>query len=98
MLTLMPAGLTDRTSRPGDDEFVTVTGRRPALEFAVAACPLHAHLLDGEPITGVLGMLELPRQVMGRPRLADRIMRIADGRPAVAPRGPSRDQILRMLA
>ena len=37
VLTLMPCGITDRTPREGDERFVTVTGRRPVLEFAVAA-------------------------------------------------------------
>jgi flavin-dependent dehydrogenase len=37
VLTLMPPGITDRAPRAGDDRFVTVTGRRPVLEFAVAA-------------------------------------------------------------
>jgi 2-polyprenyl-6-methoxyphenol hydroxylase-like FAD-dependent oxidoreductase len=46
----------------------------------------------------IIGMLEPPRQVMTRPGLADRIMRIADGRSVVTPPGPSRDRVLRMLA
>lgn len=37
VLGLMPPGITDRAPREGDDKFVTVTGRRPVLEFAVAA-------------------------------------------------------------
>jgi 2-polyprenyl-6-methoxyphenol hydroxylase-like FAD-dependent oxidoreductase len=37
MLTLLPPRITDRAPRAGDEKFVTVTGRRPVLEFAVAA-------------------------------------------------------------
>jgi 2-polyprenyl-6-methoxyphenol hydroxylase-like FAD-dependent oxidoreductase len=34
--TLMPPLITDRERRPGDEKFVTVTGRRPAIEYGVA--------------------------------------------------------------
>jgi hypothetical protein len=47
---------------------------------------------------GIVGMLELPRQVMACPGLADRIMRIAGGRRVVKPPGPARDHVPRMLA
>ncbi len=36
LTTLMPPSIADRTPRPGDDRFVTVTGRRVAIEYAVA--------------------------------------------------------------
>jgi 2-polyprenyl-6-methoxyphenol hydroxylase-like FAD-dependent oxidoreductase len=36
MLGLMPPTITDRSARPDDDRFVTVTGRRTTLEYAVA--------------------------------------------------------------
>jgi 2-polyprenyl-6-methoxyphenol hydroxylase-like FAD-dependent oxidoreductase len=35
-LSMMPPFITDRAPRPGDERFVTVTGRRPAMEYAVA--------------------------------------------------------------
>ena len=37
MLSSLPPFITDRTPREGDDRFVTVTGRRPVVEYAVAA-------------------------------------------------------------
>lgn len=36
MLALMPPFTEDRTPREGDERFVTVTGRRPVIEYAVA--------------------------------------------------------------
>jgi 2-polyprenyl-6-methoxyphenol hydroxylase-like FAD-dependent oxidoreductase len=36
MLALMPPTIEDREPRPGDERFVTVTGRRPVIEYAVA--------------------------------------------------------------
>ncbi|CAN5162530.1 FAD-dependent oxidoreductase [soil metagenome] len=36
-LTSLPPGISDRAARPGDDRFLTLTGRRPKLEHAFAA-------------------------------------------------------------
>ena len=36
-LSLLPPFITDRAPREGDDRFATVTGRRPVIEYAVAA-------------------------------------------------------------
>jgi len=36
MLALMPPFITDRAPREGDERFVTITGRRPVIEYAVA--------------------------------------------------------------
>ena len=35
-LGLMPPTITDRAPRPGDERYVTVTARRPVIEFAFA--------------------------------------------------------------
>jgi hypothetical protein len=43
-------------------------------------------------------MITPPRQVMARPGLIDRILDVAGGRPPAPPPGPSRDQVLRLLA
>ena len=43
-------------------------------------------------------MLALPQEVMARPGLVDRIREIADAREAPIPPGPSREELLRMLA
>jgi 2-polyprenyl-6-methoxyphenol hydroxylase-like FAD-dependent oxidoreductase len=37
VLSLMPPFITDRAPRAGDERFATVTGRRPVIEYAVAA-------------------------------------------------------------
>ncbi len=37
VLVTMPPSITDRTTRGGDERFITVTGRRPAIEYAVAS-------------------------------------------------------------
>jgi 2-polyprenyl-6-methoxyphenol hydroxylase-like FAD-dependent oxidoreductase len=36
-LAPMPASITDRTRREGDERFITITGRRPTVEYAVAS-------------------------------------------------------------
>ena len=43
-------------------------------------------------------VIALPKEVMARPGLADRIMQIASGHERVIPPGPSREELLRMLA
>jgi hypothetical protein len=43
-------------------------------------------------------MLALPQEVMARPGLVDRIREIADAHEAPTPPGPSREELLRMLA
>ena len=37
VLSLLPPFITDRARREGDERFATVTGRRPVIEYAVAA-------------------------------------------------------------
>jgi 2-polyprenyl-6-methoxyphenol hydroxylase-like FAD-dependent oxidoreductase len=36
-LATMPPSVTDRTARAGDERFITITGRRPAIEYAFAS-------------------------------------------------------------
>jgi len=43
-------------------------------------------------------LLALPRDVLARPGVVDRIMELADIHPPVAPPGPSRDELLRLAA
>ena len=55
MLTLMPFPIRDRAPRDGDGRFVTVTGRRPVLEFAVAtAAGQCVDIRRGTEVTGLL--------------------------------------------
>jgi 2-polyprenyl-6-methoxyphenol hydroxylase-like FAD-dependent oxidoreductase len=51
----MPPSITDRSARAGDERFVTVTGRRPTLEYAVAnAAERLVRVVRGVSIAGVL--------------------------------------------
>ena len=55
VLTVMPPAITDRAPRDGDERFVTVTGRRPVLEFAVAASAEQSlDIRRGAWVTGLL--------------------------------------------
>jgi len=55
MLTVMPPSITDRAPRRGDERFVTVTGRRPTMEGAVASVAEKALFVRrGVSVTGLL--------------------------------------------
>src|SRR5258708_6520646 len=55
LLSLMPRSITDRERRVGDDQFVTVTGRRPTIEYAVPSVAERlVHVVRGAPIVGLL--------------------------------------------
>ena len=55
VLSLMPPSIEDRAPRPGDDRLVSVTGRRPALEYAVASvAERHVEIRRGISVTGLL--------------------------------------------
>ena len=43
-------------------------------------------------------LLALPQEVMARPGVVDRIMEVAGTHEAVIPPGPSREELLHMLA
>jgi 2-polyprenyl-6-methoxyphenol hydroxylase-like FAD-dependent oxidoreductase len=51
MLSLMPPFIEDRTPREGDERFVTVTGRRPVLEYAVATAAQDLDIRRGVSVT-----------------------------------------------
>jgi 2-polyprenyl-6-methoxyphenol hydroxylase-like FAD-dependent oxidoreductase len=76
--------------------------RAPTDPAALARRALPVAMMDDADLfrafAEIIAMLTPPQQVMTRPGLIDRIMRIADGRQAVTPPGPSRDHVLRMLA
>jgi hypothetical protein len=46
----------------------------------------------------IRSVLTLPQEVMARPGLVDRIMEVASTHDAVTPPGPSREELLQMLA
>jgi len=69
----------------------------PDPESALQVAMLH----DAELFRAALeitSLLALPREVMARPGLADRIMAMAGRHEAAPPPGPSRDELLRLVA
>jgi hypothetical protein len=60
-----------------------------------------AMMYDADLFGGVLEIVSvqaLPQEVMARPGVVDRIMEVASAHEAVIPPGPSRAELLRMLA
>lgn len=54
-LTLLPPSIEDRAPRPGDERFVSVTARRPVLEYAVASvAERRVEVRRGVTATGLL--------------------------------------------
>jgi 2-polyprenyl-6-methoxyphenol hydroxylase-like FAD-dependent oxidoreductase len=64
---------------------------------ALAAAMMHDPELFRAYIE-INSLLALPHEVLARPGMADRIREVAGANEAVAPPGPSRDELLRMLA
>ncbi|HEY7293806.1 MAG TPA: FAD-dependent oxidoreductase [Dehalococcoidia bacterium] len=53
--TLLPPTISDRAPRAGDERFVTITGRRSTIEYAVAsAAERTLSVVRGRPITGLV--------------------------------------------
>ena len=66
-LSMMPPTITDRTPRPGDERFVTITARRPVLEHVLARA---AHSEPGVEIRrGVEVRALLTRSYNGTPHV-----------------------------
>jgi 2-polyprenyl-6-methoxyphenol hydroxylase-like FAD-dependent oxidoreductase len=75
LTSLMPRTITDRAPRAGDERFVTVTGRRPTLEHAVAsAADERLPVVRG---TSIEGLLTGPSTGHGIPHVAG--VRTTDG-------------------
>lgn len=74
-LSLMPPFITDRSPRDGDEKFVTLTGRRPVIEYAVATAA--AEQLDIRRGTHATGLLDGTRAADGVPNVTG--VRLADG-------------------
>ena len=67
----------------------------------VAKALLVAMMYDADlfrAATEIRSLLALPQEVMARPGLVDRIMEVASTHEAVTPPGPSREELLDMLA
>jgi 2-polyprenyl-6-methoxyphenol hydroxylase-like FAD-dependent oxidoreductase len=54
LVSLLPPFVEDRAPREGDDRFVTVTARRPVLEYAVASTARHLDIRRGVTVTELL--------------------------------------------
>ena len=79
-LATMPRFITDRTSREGDERFITITGRRPAIEYAVAS--VAERLLPVRRGASVVGLLTGPSAAKGSPHVAG--VRTVDGKEVSA--------------
>lgn len=74
LLTLMPPFIGDRARQQGDERFVTVTGRRPVIEYAVASA---ASDLDIRRGVSVSELVTGPTAVKGVPNVTG--VRTSDG-------------------
>ncbi len=79
VLSLMPPFITDRTPREGDERFVTVTGRRPVIEYAVATA---ARDLDVRRGVSVTELVTGPEAAKGVPNVTG--VRTSDGQELAA--------------
>jgi 2-polyprenyl-6-methoxyphenol hydroxylase-like FAD-dependent oxidoreductase len=76
-LTLLPSWISDREPRPGDEALRLVTGRRPVIEYTVAAAAAEQPgvvVRRGVRVTGLIGG---PSAIPGVPHVAG--VRTADG-------------------
>jgi 2-polyprenyl-6-methoxyphenol hydroxylase-like FAD-dependent oxidoreductase len=67
VLATMPPSITDRTPRKGDERFITITGRRPAIEYAVAS--VAERLIPIRRGISVAGLLTGPSAAKGIPHV-----------------------------
>ncbi|HZC39667.1 MAG TPA: FAD-dependent oxidoreductase [Streptosporangiaceae bacterium] len=79
-LALMPPVITDRAPREGDEKFVTVTGRRPVTEYAVAIVAEQA--ADVRRGVHATGLLTGPPAAAGVPDISG--VRTSDGQELAA--------------
>jgi hypothetical protein len=54
--------------------------------------------MDFRAAVEMRSLLALPQEVMARPGMVDRILEVAGTHEAVVPPGPSRQELLQMLA
>jgi 2-polyprenyl-6-methoxyphenol hydroxylase-like FAD-dependent oxidoreductase len=80
VLSLMPPSISDRAPRPGDDRFVTITARRPVVEYAVAS--IAEPLVEIRRGITVAGLLAGPSTAHGIPHVTG--VRLATGEPVYA--------------
>jgi 2-polyprenyl-6-methoxyphenol hydroxylase-like FAD-dependent oxidoreductase len=69
-LANLPPGISDREPRPGDEAFQFVTGRRPAVEYAIAVAALEESDLVVRRGVQVTGLIRGPSRIPGIPHVA----------------------------
>jgi 2-polyprenyl-6-methoxyphenol hydroxylase-like FAD-dependent oxidoreductase len=75
VLATMPPSMTDRRPREGDERFITITGRRPPIEYAFAS--VAERLIPVRRGVAVAGLLTGPSAAKGIPHVAG--VRTVDG-------------------
>jgi 2-polyprenyl-6-methoxyphenol hydroxylase-like FAD-dependent oxidoreductase len=80
VLETMPSSVTDRAAREGDERFTTITGRRPAIEYAFAS--VAERLIPVRRGTSVVGLLTGPPAAQGIPHVTG--VRTGDGKEVPA--------------
>jgi 2-polyprenyl-6-methoxyphenol hydroxylase-like FAD-dependent oxidoreductase len=75
LLATMPPSITDRMPREGDERFITITGRRPAIEYGVAT--VAEGLIPVRRGVSVVGLLTGPSAAKGIPHVTG--VRTLDG-------------------
>jgi 2-polyprenyl-6-methoxyphenol hydroxylase-like FAD-dependent oxidoreductase len=75
-LATMPPSITDRRPREGDERFITITGRRPAIEYAVGS--VAERLIPVRRGVSVVGLLTGPSAAKGIPHVTG--VRTLDGK------------------
>jgi 2-polyprenyl-6-methoxyphenol hydroxylase-like FAD-dependent oxidoreductase len=75
VLATIPPSLTDRTPREGDERFITITGRRPTIEYAFAS--VAEKTIPVRRGVAVGGLLTGPSRAKGIPHV--RGVRTVDG-------------------
>jgi 2-polyprenyl-6-methoxyphenol hydroxylase-like FAD-dependent oxidoreductase len=67
VLATMPPSITDRTPREGDERFITITGRRPPIEYAFAS--VAEGLIPVRRGVAIVGLLTGPSGAKGIPHV-----------------------------
>jgi 2-polyprenyl-6-methoxyphenol hydroxylase-like FAD-dependent oxidoreductase len=80
LLETMPSSITDRAAREGDERFTTITGRRPAIEYAFAS--VDEGLIPVRRGASVVGLLTGPPAAQGIPHVTG--VRTGDGKEVSA--------------
>jgi 2-polyprenyl-6-methoxyphenol hydroxylase-like FAD-dependent oxidoreductase len=73
----------------------------PTFEAGLAAALFRVMPLDGDLLRAgleIIGCLSLPEEVFARPGVMDKVIKLAEENPPQPPPGPSREDVLRLVA